>query len=58
MILTRRLALCPELLPVDKREGGTIDDIDVIEEGCGRRPTRIGGIRIETEWISESLVAP
>lgn len=54
MILTRGLQLCPELLPVDKREGGTIDDIDVIEEGCGRRPTRVGGIRIEMEYTSAS----
>ncbi|EPQ53595.1 D-aspartate oxidase [Gloeophyllum trabeum ATCC 11539] len=53
-ILTRGLALCPELAPQsirDQREP-TVDDLLplVIEEGCGLRPARKGGIRLEVEW--------
>ncbi|KDQ60147.1 hypothetical protein JAAARDRAFT_125639, partial [Jaapia argillacea MUCL 33604] len=56
-ILTRGLALCPELVPAeirDKREPA-VDDILplVIEEGCGLRPARKGGIRLETEWFAD-----
>ncbi|GAA6051151.1 hypothetical protein JCM3770_002564 [Rhodotorula araucariae] len=45
-IKERCLALCPELLPPAKR-GGTIDDLDVVEDAVGLRPTREGGIRLE-----------
>lgn len=53
-ILTRGLALCPELAPEEvraKREP-TIDDLRplLVGEGCGLRPAREGGVRIETEW--------
>ncbi|KAK4058755.1 carboxypeptidase Y-deficient [Microbotryomycetes sp. JL221] len=48
-IKRRCLELQPELLPPDKRENGTIDDLDVIELACGLRPTRKGGLRIEIE---------
>lgn len=50
-IKTRCLALCPDLLPPDKRENGTIDDLEVVEEAVGLRPTREGGIRLEVEEI-------
>ncbi|KDQ60154.1 hypothetical protein JAAARDRAFT_191558 [Jaapia argillacea MUCL 33604] len=56
-ILTRGLALCPELVPAeirDKREP-TVNDLLplIIEEGCGLRPARKGGIRLETEWFAD-----
>lgn len=53
-IKERCLALQPELLPPDKRYGGTIDDLQVVQEAVGLRPTREGGIRLETETLRES----
>ncbi|KAL4073565.1 hypothetical protein J3A83DRAFT_4357577 [Scleroderma citrinum] len=54
-ILTRVLALCPELAPPDVRaeRTPTIDDLRflIIDEGCGFRPGRKGGVRLETEWF-------
>ncbi|GAA5875455.1 hypothetical protein JCM16303_000632 [Sporobolomyces ruberrimus] len=50
-IKTRCLALCPDLLPPDKRSNGTIDDLEVVEEAVGLRPTREGGIRLEIDEI-------
>lgn len=34
----------------------TVDDLQpiVIEEGCGLRPARIGGVRIELEWLEDA----
>ena len=53
-ILQRTLALYPDIAPPEiraKREA-TIEDIEplIVEEGCGFRPARKGGIRMETEW--------
>ncbi|GLB39080.1 putative FAD dependent oxidoreductase [Lyophyllum shimeji] len=52
-ILQRVLALCPEIAPPDIRavREPTIDDVlpIVIEEGCGLRPGRKGGIRLEVD---------
>ncbi|KAH9053180.1 nucleotide-binding domain-containing protein [Lactarius vividus] len=65
-ILERGLALYPELAPPsvrDEREP-TVEDLKplIIEEGCGLRPARKDGIRIQSEWIaipgSESHVVP
>lgn len=53
-IKERCLALQPELLPPDKRTGGTIDDLRVVREAVGLRPTREGGIRLEAELLRES----
>jgi D-amino-acid oxidase len=57
-ILRRGLALCPELAPPHIREKRspeelTVEDVRplVVEEGCGLRPARRGGIRLEVEWI-------
>lgn len=54
-ILERVFALCPELVSPEIRaqRAPTVDDIRplIIEEGCGFRPGRRGGIRLETEWI-------
>lgn len=54
-ILRRCLELCPELIPegIRAQRAPTVDDLLplVIEEGCGFRPSRKGGIRLETEWI-------
>ena len=54
-ILERGLALCPELAPPEIRSerAPTIDDLKplILEEGCGFRPGREGGIRLETERI-------
>ena len=54
-ILERNLALCPELVPPEVRGNRTpaVEDILplVIEDGCGLRPARKGGIRLEVEWF-------
>ncbi|KAJ7236029.1 hypothetical protein C8J57DRAFT_1194575 [Mycena rebaudengoi] len=54
-ILKRGLALCPELAPPEIRaqRDPTLEDLQsiVIEEGCGLRPARRGGIRLELEWF-------
>jgi hypothetical protein len=54
-ILERNIKLCPELAPPkirEKREP-TVDDLLplVIADGCGLRPARKGGIRLEVEWF-------
>jgi hypothetical protein len=45
------IAVCRELLPPSKRADGGTDDLDVIEECVGLRPTRRGGVRVETSWL-------
>ncbi|KAG9218144.1 hypothetical protein CCMSSC00406_0008083 [Pleurotus cornucopiae] len=54
-ILTRALAICPELAPPEIRavRKPTIEDVVpiIIEEGCGFRPGRTGGLRLEVEWF-------
>ncbi|KAF5383266.1 hypothetical protein D9615_005065 [Tricholomella constricta] len=53
-ILERTFAMCPELAPPEVRaqRKPTIEDVLplVIEEGCGFRPARTGGIRLDVEW--------
>ena len=53
-ILKRAFVLCPELASPDIRveRKPTIDDVSphIISEGCGFRPARKGGIRLEVEW--------
>ncbi|TFK49360.1 D-amino-acid oxidase [Heliocybe sulcata] len=53
-ILSRSLAMCPELVPQSIRDqrAPTVEDLVplVIEEGCGLRPARKGGFRLEVEW--------
>ncbi|KZV88380.1 D-amino-acid oxidase [Exidia glandulosa HHB12029] len=53
-ILKRCLALAPEIAPPALREAGkiaTVEDLQsiIIEPGCGFRPGREGGIRLESE---------
>jgi len=54
-ILDRCLALCPELLPAHMRGDHEPTGKDLLplllEEGCGFRPARKGGIRLEVDWI-------
>ena len=54
-ILERGLALCPELAPPEVRTQRpvTVEDLRpiIIEEGCGFRPSRKGGLRLDVEWI-------
>ncbi|KAF7300704.1 Nuclear export factor [Mycena chlorophos] len=54
-ILKRGFSLCPELAPPEVRaqREATIEDLTplIIEEGCGLRPGRKGGIRLEVEWV-------
>ncbi|KAK7453407.1 hypothetical protein VKT23_011672 [Stygiomarasmius scandens] len=55
-ILHRTLKICPELVPPDALERGkspTVDDVKklIIGEGCGLRPGRINGIRLEVDWV-------
>ncbi|CAE6463510.1 unnamed protein product [Rhizoctonia solani] len=62
-IISRTLAIAPEIAPPSSREGGkkpTVDDVKgiMIESGCGFRPTRKGGIRLETgsvDWTDEGV---
>jgi len=53
-ILERAFVLCPELVSPDIRveRKPKIDDVlsHVVKEGCGLRPGRKGGIRLEVEW--------
>ncbi|KAH9932229.1 D-amino-acid oxidase [Fomitopsis serialis] len=55
-ILRRCLALCPELAPLEVRaqRAGTTDDLRplIVETGCGLRPARKGGMRLEYEWVN------
>lgn len=53
-ILKRGLELCPELASPEVRSvrQPTVDDLRhlVVGVGCGLRPAREGGARLETEW--------
>lgn len=52
-ILKRAIALVPELAPPGTKDPTYEDLIPlVIEDGCGLRPGRKGGIRIEREIVS------
>ncbi|EJF63901.1 D-amino-acid oxidase [Dichomitus squalens LYAD-421 SS1] len=54
-ILERCLALCPEIVPpaIRAERQGTIEDVRalIVEEGCGFRPQRKGGIRLDVDWV-------
>ncbi|TCD68858.1 hypothetical protein EIP91_009572 [Steccherinum ochraceum] len=54
-ILQRALALCPELASPEVRaqRAPTVDDLlaIMVEDGCGFRPSRKGGIRLDVERI-------
>ena len=54
-IFERALALCPELAPPEIRatREPTVDDLYplIVEEGCGFRPSRKGGISFDTQWV-------
>ncbi|KAH7102135.1 D-amino-acid oxidase [Auriculariales sp. MPI-PUGE-AT-0066] len=54
-ILQRALTLAPYIAPPEARADGrtpTVEDVKsiIVEHGCGFRPARKGGIRIEREW--------
>ncbi|RXW22223.1 hypothetical protein EST38_g3627 [Candolleomyces aberdarensis] len=53
-ILKRGFELFPELAPpeIRKQREPTIEDVRslIVAEGCGLRPNREGGIRLEVEW--------
>ena len=58
-ILVRCLKLCPELVTgspefASKTSTPSVGDLRhfVIEEGCGLRPARRGGIRLELDWLN------
>jgi len=60
-ILIRCLKLCPELVTgspefASKTSAPSVEDLRyfVIEEGCGLRPARRGGIRLELDWLDVS----
>lgn len=50
-IFTHVLALCPDLAPPSVRASRepTVEDLEalIVDEGCGLRPARKGGIRLE-----------
>jgi D-amino-acid oxidase len=54
-ILQRTFALFPELAPPETRakKTATIDDLKeiIIDEGCGLRPARSGGVRVDLRWF-------
>jgi hypothetical protein len=43
------------LLPEAKRENGTWKDLDLLNVGVGRRPSRKAGLRLEMDTSSERL---
>ncbi|EJT99463.1 D-aspartate oxidase [Dacryopinax primogenitus] len=58
-IIERTLAIAPEIAPPAAREGGrspTVEDVEsiVIESGCGFRPGRKGGVRLEEDQMTNS----
>ncbi|KAF8600603.1 hypothetical protein BDV93DRAFT_510783 [Ceratobasidium sp. AG-I] len=59
-IIRRALALSPLIAPPESRENGrtpTVEDVRsiIIESGCGLRPARKGGIRLETGSVEYML---
>ena len=56
-ILNRVFILCPELTPPEVRavREPKVEDLLslIVEEGCGLRPARTGGVRIEVEWFED-----
>ncbi|KAI9460822.1 hypothetical protein HD554DRAFT_2206826 [Boletus coccyginus] len=56
-ILTHVLALCPDLAPpcVRASREPTVADLEalIVDEGCGLRPARIGGIRLEVSSLEQ-----
>lgn len=56
-IIRRTLSIAPEIAPPESRSNGripTIDDVKsiVIEAGCGLRPARKGGIRLDVGKVN------
>ncbi|KAK7059669.1 D-amino-acid oxidase [Favolaschia claudopus] len=51
-IKERGIEAYPELLPEGKREFRNIQDLEVVEECVGLRPTRKGGIRLEVTTLN------
>ncbi|KAJ7854567.1 hypothetical protein B0H14DRAFT_2353688 [Mycena olivaceomarginata] len=47
----RGIAVYRDLLPLSKRANGGINDLDVLEECVGLRPSRKDGVRVETSWL-------
>jgi hypothetical protein len=47
----RGIAVYRDLLPLSKRANGGINDLDVLEECVGLRPSRKDGVRVETGWL-------
>ena len=47
LMLERAVKYDRDLLPPEKREHGTWEDLDLLEVGVGRRPSREGGVRRE-----------
>ncbi|KDR68351.1 hypothetical protein GALMADRAFT_256978 [Galerina marginata CBS 339.88] len=54
-ILTRVLEICPEIAPEEVRtlREPVVEDVlpIIVEESCGFRPCRKGGVRLELEWM-------
>lgn len=54
-VLERVLTLCPEMAPPEIRavREPTVEDLLplIIEEGCGFRPARKGGIRLDVDLV-------
>ncbi|KAJ7154724.1 D-amino-acid oxidase, partial [Mycena filopes] len=52
MIKERGIQACPALLPPSKRANRDIEDLEVVEECVGLRPTRKGGVRLEISSLT------
>ncbi|KAJ7033167.1 D-amino-acid oxidase [Mycena alexandri] len=52
LIKERGIHAYPELLPPGRRENRDINDLEVIEECVGLRPTRKGGVRLEVSSLT------
>ncbi|KAJ7838453.1 hypothetical protein B0H14DRAFT_2513208 [Mycena olivaceomarginata] len=54
----RGIAVYRDLLPLSKRANGGINDLDVLEECVGLRPSRKDGVRVETSWLDGDKIFP
>ncbi|KAF7369315.1 D-amino-acid oxidase [Mycena venus] len=52
LLKERGIEAFPELLPPTKRETRNVEDLDVLEECVGLRPTRNGGVRVDTASLT------
>ena len=52
-ICERALKICPELVSSTLEKPATVENLktQIVNEGCGLRPARVGGVRLEYETL-------